>query len=430
MVRWWKSGPKPGPLSSGKRSLLFWTGRILVVAAATTLIVLAIVWWRDRPLVMAEASLEQGDLKYAHYLLARFLDDHPHHPRAMALQARVYVAIGDPHAAVALFEQAGGSTIEDLRAWARALLMTQQWSLAMPLLERVVQGEPENPDALYELTACRVRLGMFEEALESARRYARLPGQEARGHLFMGAILRDLGKDAEAAAAYQVVLQHDPEAKSLQSPPAEFFLQYGQTLLKLGKPEASLDPLKHSAAAQETPEVLLELGNAALQLARPEDAKTAWKRALVHDERNVLAREALARAELAQGKADEALQWLAPLPEQAATLETAFLRQRAYTLLHQDDQARQWQDKAAALRKKQEFQSEIETLLRDSPQSFWARVVRTHRFAEQGNWRQAELLAEMLMREAPAEPFVIELASAVHRRRDLPALESMPITHH
>jgi tetratricopeptide (TPR) repeat protein len=392
--------------------------------------VFGIAWWRDRPLAAAEESLEAGDPKYAYYLLTKFLDRHPHHQRATALQARVHVALGDPDTAIALFEQSGVATVEDHRAWAHAFLMTEQWSLAIPLLERVVQREPANADAWYELTACRVRLGMFDQALESAQHFAGLPGQEARGHMFMGAILRDLGKGAEAATAYQKALQYDPQAENLQTPAADFFLQYGQTLLALGKPEASLEPLKRSAAARESPEVLLELGNAAMQLQRLEDAISAWKRVLVLDEQHVEAREALARAALQQGQAQEALELLSKLAEKDATVESAYLRQRAYSLLGEHEQALHWQEIAADLRKKQEIAAEIDNLLHDSPQSFWARVARAHRFAEQGNWRQAELLVAMLVQEAPAEPFIIELASAVHRRRDLPPLESLPITHY
>lgn len=430
MLSWGKKGPETSPVPRKRRALAFWIGRFALVGLAAGSIVFGVVWWRDRPLVEAEASLEKGDAKYAHYLLAKFLDHYPQHQRATALQARTYVALGNPDTALALFEQAGGATIEDLRAWSRAFLMTEQWSLAIPLLERVLQMEPENADALYEITACRVRLGLFEQALESAQRFAQLPGQESRGHMFVGAILRDLGKDAEAAAAYQTVLQYDPQAESLQSPAADFFLQYGQTLLKLGKPEESLEPLKRSAAARETSEVLFELGNAAMQLHRLDDANTAWKRALVVDERHIEAREALARTALQQNQAQQALEWLSPLTEQDSTLESAYLRQRAFTLLGNNKEALQWQEIAAKLRKKQEFNAEIESLLRDSPQAFWTRVVRAHRFAQQGNWRQAELLVEMLIQEAPAEPFVIELASAVHRRRELPPLESLPITHY
>jgi tetratricopeptide (TPR) repeat protein len=416
-------------LPGRKRNWTFWFGRALLIGAAAALIVWGVLWWLDRPLAEAEASLKMGDAKYAHFLLSKFLDRHPNHQRATALQAQVHVALGEADAAIDLFERAGAATSEDERALTRALLMTEQWTLAIPLLERAVQQDAYNADALYELTACRVRLGLFEQALESAQRFARLPGQEARGHLFVGAILRDLGKDAEAAKAYQTVLKYDPTAQSLQSDPADFFLQYGQTLLRLGKPEESLEPLKRSAAARESPEVLLELGNAAMQLQRVEDAKVAWTRAVALDGRYVAAREALAGAELAQGQAEQALQWLTPLGEEQMTLEAAYLRQRAATLLRKTEEAEHWQQLASKLRKQQEFSAEIDQLVAGSPQSFWARVVRAHRFAEQGNWRQAELLVKVLQQEAPGEPFVIELAAAVHRRRDLPALQSLPITH-
>lgn len=425
-----KMGTKETPVPIKGRALGFWISRFVIVGAAAAAIVFGVVWWSDRPLAEAEASLKRGDVKYAHYLLSNYLDEHPAHQRATALMARVYVALGDPDQALTLFDQSGAATTEDFRAWARAYMMTEQWSMAVPLLEFVEQNAPEDAEVLYELTACRVRLGMFEEALESAQRLARLPGQEARGHMFVGAILRDLGKEEEAAIAFETVLKYDPKAENLQAPAAEFFLQYGQTLLRMGKPEEALEPLKRSAAAKETPEVLFELGNAALRLQRVEDAKVAWERALELDERHLASREALARAALQQSQPQEALDWLSPLAEKDATLESAYLRQRAYTLLGNDEEARQWQESAAELRKKQELDSEVTNLLIDAPHSFWARVIRAHRFAEQGNWRQAELMTQALIQEAPAEPFVIELTNAVHRRGELPSMESLPVTHY
>ncbi|MBW3596506.1 MAG: tetratricopeptide repeat protein [Planctomycetes bacterium] len=415
--------------ASKERRWAPWIGRVALGCVTAALVVAGTLWWRERPLAEAEESLKQGDARYAHFLAAKFLDDRPQHPRAMALKARALVQLGRPDEALALFDQIGAATAEDLHAWARAVLMTEQWSLAVPLLERVVQMEPENWDALYELTAARVRLGRLEEALESARRFAQAPGQEARGQMFVGAILGDLGKDAEAAEAFRRVLRYDPKAEKLQTPASEFFLQYGQVLLRLGKAEEALEPLKLSAAAQETPAALYELGNAAKQLQRPENAKAAWKRALELDPRHVEAREAMARAALEEEQAEQALEWLSPLPEEESTLESAYLRQRAHTLVGDDEKARRWQDIAADLREKREFEAEIEHLLRDAPQSFWARAARAHRFAEQGNWRQAELLVDGLLKEAPGEPFIIELAGAVHRRRELPSLESLPITH-
>lgn len=426
----WRKRKSSDPKAPGKgRSWAYWLGRLALVGIVAGSIVLGLVWWTDRPLAQAEEALSKGDPKYAHYLLTKFLAGHPAHPRATALQGQVEVLLGNPYRAIELFEQAGGSTVEDHRAWARALLMTEQWTLALPLLERIARDEPTNADALYELTACRVRLGLFEQALASARQFASLPGQEARGQMFLGVIMRDLGKDAEAVAAFENVLKHDPKAESLQTPAAEFYLQYGQTLLRLGKAEQSLDPLKRSVAARETPDALFELGNAALQLQRPADAQSAWKRAVVVNEQHAGAREALARAALGEGQAQQALDWLSPLADATATLESAYLRQRAYKLLGREQEAQAWQAVAASLRKKQELNAEIDHLMLDSPDSFWARAVRAHRFAEQGNWRQAELLVEILRREAPGEPFVIELTTAVHRRRDLPPLESLPITH-
>jgi hypothetical protein len=53
--------------------------------------------------------------------------------------------------------------------------------------------------------------------------------------------------------------------------------------------------------------------------------------------------------------------------------------------------------------------------------------MRAYRFAEQGNWIEAEALTEDVLREAPQESFVQELAVAVQRRGELPALEKLPV---
>ena len=422
---------KPHTNQSRRRGLVRrWLYRIAGVLCLALIVTWALNLWQERSLGQARAALEQGDLKYAHFLLSRFLRQHPGHEEAMALQARTLVQLGDADGAVKLFGEVGAATREDLHAWAQACMMRQQWSQALPLLLRVLQLSPRDPNALYEAAACEVRLGRLLDGLQHARDLTTVAGQEARAYVFVGTILGDLGNHAEAAEAFTQVLKFEPQAENLQVTPAEFYLQQGRTYLRLGKPNESLLPLKKSVAAGESAEALVLLGNAALQLGQPDNAIQAWQRAVQLEPLQIEAREALANQAFQRSQAAEALQWLQPLAEQPELpASTAFLFQRAYTQLKDSTQAEKWREITAKKRTEEERNSDLQSLLIDAPESFWARVIRAYRFAENENWGEAELLLTSLLKEAPGEPFVIELGDAVFRRATLPSLDRLPLDH-
>ena len=407
----------------------WWVRGSLVIGFAV-LVTLAMQVWQERSLHQARTALSEGDLKYAHFLLTRFLRQHPGHEEASALQARTLVLMGDVDGAMQLFGEVGAASAEDLHAWAQAFMMRQQWSQALPLLLRVLQLSPRDPHALYEAAACEVRLGRLLDGLQHARELTTVPGQEARAYVFVATILGDLGNHAEAVDAFAQVLKYEPRAENLQVTPAEFYVQQGRTYLRVGQPAQALLPLKKSVAAGESAEALVLLGNAALQLGEPDKAIQAWQRAVQLEPLQIEAREALANQAFQRSQAAEALQWLQPLadvPDLPAS--TAFLFQRAYTQLKDTTQAEKWRELTAQKRTAEERNSDLQSLMTDAPESFWARVIRAYRFAESGNWGEAELLMTRLLKEAPGEPFVIELGDAVYRRATLPSLDRLPLDH-
>ena len=405
-----------------------WALRLGVAAIAATSVASGFVWWRDRPLREARGALERGEADYAMFRVTEFLDRRSRDARALAIRARALVALGRPADALALFDLVGAASADELHAWAQAYLMLEQWSRALPLLRRVRQMDGQNADALYELASCQVRMGLFDEALDAARSYASLPGHEARGQVFLASVYGDRDNFQEAIAAFEKALRYEKDAENLQVTPDEFFLQYGKILLRAGKPRESITPLARSVAARETAEALVELGNAASQLGQPEKAEQAWKRAVEVAPGNRDAREALANLSLQRNDAKAALEWLRPLEKTSLTRSsTAYLWQRTQTILGDTAEAAKWQKLADDLRRRETLMSTVEHTLIMSPRSFWAAVIRAHRFAEAGNWREAESLLGLLIDEAPREPFVVELAQAVANRTELPSLEKLPV---
>lgn len=386
-------------------------------------------WYGRRSLREAERAFRAGDMQTAAQQLALYLDQHPENPRALSLKARMLVMSGRPADAIAIFERVGPASAEDFHAWAKAHLMREEWTPALPLLTQVVALQPENADAWYELTACRMRLGYLEEALESAQQYLQAGvGQQARAHVFLGTIHNDLGNRESAAKAYAQVLEYDPDARSLQVSAEDFFLEYARTLSSLARLDEARTMAERSLAASATPDAATLLGNIHAQAGRADEAQQSWQRAVEMDPRHVAAREALATAALARGAGSEALRWLEPLAGQANLMgTTAYLLQRTHTLLKNEQQATEWGQRAAQLRETERIVSAVDSVLVDAPQSFWARVIRAYRFALAGNWRQAELMVDQLRREAPNEPFVTELAQALDTRGALPPLTKLPL---
>ena len=442
------------PARAASRWRWFVGGAFVVVATAAGL--WGAVWWQERPLAEARGKLHSQPLQTL-AIVDLFLEDHPQHSRAAALRGQALVRLGRSSDALRQFDQTGAASADDLHAWAQAYMLEQQWSFAVPLLKRVLDLEPNHSDALREISACRVQLGLFDEALESGKKYAAIPGNEALGQEMLAKTYHLMGNDKLAVEAYDRVLRNRPHARQLHERPDEFFLDFGRSLLNLGRPddarpllhrslklrlawEQPPDPTKSGTAATDPgprderqralliAEIYNLVGKAASQAGQVEPAEAAWKATLQRDPANREAIESLADAALQRGDPRAALRWLDPLLHgQERRAGTAYLFQRAYTLLKDEATAKKWAETSATLRKMERRDAAIQNVLVDHPQSFWAQVIRAYRFAQSGNYEQARTLLDVLDAQPHNEPFVSELAAAVRKRGPLPSLDGLPI---
>lgn len=409
------------------RRIVLLTICVLVTAAA----VWGVYWWRALPLARAESLLDQGDSRKALEEVDAYLKDHPGEQRALILKARVLAKRGQWSIAIRMFEKHGAATAPELHAWAEALLHRQQWSEARPVLRRVLELEPHNPDALHEMTACQAKLGLLDEALATAELFSSQPACGARGRLLMATLHKELGNRKSALEAFSQVLVIQPDAENLQISSAEFFLEYGKSLLADGQVDQAAPLLERSLQAEPSDLAYVELGEAYSQLNQPDRARTAWQQALKLNTNSVPGREALANAALRAGDPKAALKWLAPLRDlDDPGTSLAYLFQRAYTLSGEEQQAQRWTEITRKLRKRQRVFAAVENVLSEAPRSFWARVIRAYQFANEGNWVQAERMLAPLkasIQQKPT-PFVEQLFQAIQQRSALPSLESLPIT--
>jgi tetratricopeptide (TPR) repeat protein len=219
-----------------------------------------------------------------------------------------------------------------------------------------------------------------------------------------------------------------PEGEGLQIPPAELFLQFGTVLVNQGKAAEAVTYLEKCVERGPNPAAMYFLGNAHSQLGQADRAEQAWQKAVEIDPASVSAREALGNLAMTKGDLDTALKWLDPLQAVAEKrADTAYLLQRLYALRKDEAAFKHWQERATQLREREQRANALDSMVQGAPYSFWANVVRAHRFAESGNWRQAEDMLDALVSGVPDEQFVVELKEAVRNRTPLPSLDRVPL---
>ena len=406
--------------------------RWLIVLVATVVAVAAslwgVIWWEERPLRQAVAALEEGEPRRALREVEEYIATHGATDQALSIKARGLVATGRAAEAIRLFERVGPAEYADVRACAQAYLMQEQWTRALPLLEWCVQQRPDDADVMYELASCQARLGRLNDALDSARQFAQHDEFAHRGWVMIGTLLRDQGNNSQAVEAWKRVLTLDPDLDDLQVPADQFLTQFAALQLDVGNPAAAIGLLEDSLKIEETAEAHYRLGVAEEQLARLKSAEEHWRRAIELDPRHRHARESLARLAISDGDGQRAEELLRPvLGVPSLQSSTAYLMQRATHLQGNAAEAESWRERTQRLRKEETIRSTMSQLLRESPDSYWGRVVRCYQFAEQANWRQAEDLLASLPTLKDEHVFVRRLKDAVRTRAPLPPTALLPV---
>jgi tetratricopeptide (TPR) repeat protein len=397
--------------------------------ALIVVVVMAVIWWDERPLREAEQLMTAGEHVQALSVVNEFLREHPDHGQAGTTRGRIYVGLGRWSDSVTEFQRHGAVTAQDLHALAVSLLHLEQWSQALPVLEHVVTLNPSDADTLHELAGCQAKLGKFQPALQTATRFAGLDGCEVRGLLLIGTIQREAGNEAKALEAWQRLVDLRPDASNLQISAHEFLREYGSVLLHNGQPESAIDVLRQSLKLNPDSDAETWLGDALLRTGQAEVATQAWQRAVDLHPGNHRPREALARQALQKRDSTQALKWLTPLTgRDHMHASTAYLLHRAASQAGDSVQATEWRQRYNELTAVERRDAAIQHLLIESPESWWAQVIRAWRMADDGNWGEAASLVAPLTREGrQPDPFLQDLVLAIRERGTLPSLDRLPI---
>lgn len=404
----------------------------LIVIAFTGSVIGGIVWWQDRPLREASRLLSRGDYRRSLQLSTQFLARHPDDSRAMILKARSLSALDRHPEAESLFEQVALQSngfpddVEALRAWATSLLQLKRWPRAVAILETLSNIAPTDAETLRRLTEACLQLKRYEPALDSAARLATIPQHADEANVMIAAIHHDKGDVRAALAAWERVLQNNPDAENLRITPAEALLMFGDNLLASGNPQRAADLLERSLHLSPSARASVLLGQAYSQTDRVEDAIRLWKSALAIEDLNPTAREELANAAIGKENFQEAVDWMLPLANAGQLAgSSAFVLQRAYIGLQKTEEAARWRERASALREAEQRRITIQEMLQNSSDPFAVEYLRAYQLAMDQNWEEAAVLIEDLLLQRPQEPHLQHLSEAVQNRTELPSVDHL-----
>jgi tetratricopeptide (TPR) repeat protein len=252
-----------------------------------------------------------------------------------SLQARVRAVPDDWRAAAAL----GLAYVQQ----ARTTGDPSYYPKAEAVLERSLDAEPGNGEALLGLAALATARHDFRRALEHAERAREQDPHDPNVHGVVGDALVELGRYDEAFGSFQTMLDIRPDTASLARASYAFELQ-GARGAAIAAMRAARDYAGNPGDAAWTSS---QLGELYLAQGRIREAARAFRHGTLVDERSVRSLAGLAMVRLARGDLDAAIATMrkvvARLPTPAYVIQLGELHElagdpaaagRAYELAH------------------------------------------------------------------------------------------------
>lgn len=145
---------------------------------------------------------------------------------------------------------------------------------AEALYRRVLEADPDQPDALHYLGVLSHQTGRSDEAIDKIQRSLELVPDNAPAHNNLGNIYKELGRFEEARERYERVIALRPDSADSYNNLATVFraLEMFPEAEKACRRAIDLDP-KH-------PDAYHNLGNALFKMNRQEEAADAYRRSI------------------------------------------------------------------------------------------------------------------------------------------------------
>ena len=310
--------------------------------------------------IRSEMLLRQGEAAFAHRQWSSALRSAeaelrllPGSARGSSLAARCLTRLNRIDEAERHYRHAGSLGLEDLHARAMSLVRAQRPDEAAVVYEEILRRWPNDPTALRRLAAIRISRGKWSEALALAEPLIRDPKTEVVGLTLAATVHHNLAEFPSAIAAFQRVLELDPQLREMPlAPHSLFWEQLARDLIYEGRADEARGYLERGLAEGEDGVLLDLLGQTYQSENDLAQAERVWRRAIGVDPNHCDAWLSLGRLALQRKEPAEAARFLrraAELSPQA--VEPLYNLARAERLLGHDREADRIQTRLNELRR-------------------------------------------------------------------------------
>src|SRR5579864_3934807 len=214
-----------GRTRSGKVVLLF----ALILAGLSAFTVWNVT--RSEALEEARHAYARGNLVVSLHASLDHLARRPWSRDAALLAGRCLSRLDYPDDAEPYYRRAGRLSLNDLQVRAYGVARSNQRQRAIQAYEEILARWPDNVLALRRLAGIQMTQGNAPEVLKLADRLIGIPESEAIGYTLRGIIEHDTRERTEAIAAFERVLELDPDLRVMPLPRRLFWSDFSADLL-------------------------------------------------------------------------------------------------------------------------------------------------------------------------------------------------------
>lgn len=293
--------------------------RRLPLFAASMIALLALTAWnvtRSGAIEDAERAYNRVDLVACLGHALDHLDRRPWSRDAARLAALCLSRLDFAEQAEPYYARAGRLSLQDRQVRAFGMVRGPHPERAIPVYREILREDPGNVTAMRRLAAVLLARDDKGELIELADRLDRVPGGEVLGAMLRGTVYHNDENPQRAAAAFERVLELDPELKEMPASRPLFWRQLTEDLVECGRIEDAARYLTRAMAMAPDPDLTARLGQTYFLRGNLDEAVRCYRQAAEADPTAASPHVGLARVALQRGRPAKAL----PELEQARML--------------------------------------------------------------------------------------------------------------